>query len=124
MFLNDLTDIIPYRISVSCPYGYHPIRDTTNVEIHSVRNKDFLELGVTNLKTAVGNLVRCYDSARMFCELIRRRGKDYDAETFVKGVRNFVKYHQNQIDQAVEYSKILKIEDKVMDLLEVLMNES
>ncbi len=122
LYIHNLTDKIPQEIEVSGPQGYNPIRNKPkNLLIHQISNIEIYELGIEKKKTIFGNFINVYDKERTICDLIKNRNK-FDSETFIKAIRLYVKSGISQIKLS-KYSKIMNIESKVFNIMEIFINE-
>ena len=122
LYLHHLTDKIPTELFVTSPQGYNPSRcKNDNIVINKISNIDIYNLGIEEVETMFGNKVRVYDKEKTICNLIKIR-REYDSETFVKAIRFYAKSHVNQ-SKLFEYARIMKIEKKVYEIMEVVMNE-
>ena len=90
--------------------------------VHQISNKDEYSLGIKETRTMFGNVVKTYDEERTICDLIKYRDK-YDSETFVKAIRIYAKNINDQI-KLMKYARILGVEKKVFEIMEILMNEN
>lgn len=121
LYLLGLTDKIPTDIEVSAPQNYHPSRNKIDsLIVHKLSNINVYELGVKEVKTMFGYIVKTYDEERTICDVIKYRDK-YDSETFIKAVKFYVKNHNNQ-SKLFEYAKELGVEKKVYEVMEVVAN--
>ena len=122
LYLLGLTDRIPTSIDVVAPQGYNPTRKRIDsLTIHRLSNIDIYKLGVKETKTIFGNIVRTYDEERTICDLIKNRNK-YDSELFIKAVRSYIKKINNQ-SKLFKYARILGVESKVFEVMEVVVND-
>ena len=122
LYLHHLTDKIPTYIEVTAPQGYHPTRNKMdNVLIRFVSNNDIFALGITEIKTSFGSVVKAYDEERTICDLIKYRDK-YDGETFIKAIKAYIRKTNNQT-KLFKYARVMGIEKKVFDILEVVNND-
>ena len=64
-----------------------------------------------------------YNIEKTVCDFIRNRGK-LDLESFVKCVTWYSKRKDKNVNRLIQYARIMKIEDKVNSLMEVLLNEN
>ena len=121
LYLLGLTDKIPTDIEVSSPQNYHPSRNKIAlIIIHKLSNKKVYELGIKEVKTMFGNIVKTYDEERTICDVIKYRDK-YDGETFIKAIKFYVRTINNQ-SKLFKYAKELGIEKKVYEVMEVVTN--
>lgn len=121
LYIHHLTDKIPVNIEVCAPQGYNPTRNKMkSLSIRKISNPDVYNLGISELKTPFGNKVKVYDEERTICDLIKYRDR-YDGETFIKGIKLYANKSNNQI-KLFRYARILGIEKKVFDIMELVNN--
>ena len=119
LYLLGLTDKIPTDIEVSSPQNYHPFRNKIDLLIiHKLSNKKVYELGIKEVKTMFGNIVKTYDEERTICDVIKYRDK-YDGETFIKAIKFYVRTINNQ-SKLFKYARELGIEKKVYEVMEIV----
>ena len=122
LYLLGLTDRIPTDIEVVAPQGYNPTRKRIDsLTIHRLSNMDIYKFGTKETKTIFGNIVRTYDEERTICDLIKNRNK-YDSELFIKAIRSYIKKINNQ-SKLFKYARILGVENKVFEVMEVVVND-
>ena len=73
LFLYEMSEREPIQLSVSVDSGYNsPSLREHGVRIHYVK-PEWYGLGIYDIKTPEGNLVKAYDKERTICDLIRRK---------------------------------------------------
>ena len=123
LYLHKLTDRTPDFIDVTAPQGYNPTRSRIDsLIIHKISNENLYKLGITEAETMFGNTVKVYDEERTICDVIKYRDK-YDAETFIKAIKLYVKKTNNQL-KLFKYARAMGIEKKVFEIMEVIVNEN
>lgn len=121
LYLLGLTDRIPIDIEVSAPQTYHPSRDKIeSLIVRKISSDNIYKLGIKEVKTMFGNIVRTYDEERTICDVIKHRGK-YDGETFIKAIKFYIRTSNNQ-SKLFKYARELGIEKKVYEVMEVVAN--
>ena len=121
LYLLGLTDRIPIEIEVSAPQNYHPSRDKIeSLIVRKISSDKIYKLGIKEVKTMFGNIVRTYDEERIICDVIKYRDK-YDGETFIKAIKFYVRTINNQ-SKLFKYARELGIEKKVYEVMEVVAN--
>ncbi len=121
LYLLGLTDKIPNNLEVSSPQNYHPSRNKINsLIVHKLSNKNVYELGIKEIKTMFGNIVKTYDEERTICDVIKYRD-NFDSETFLKAINFYVQKINNQ-SKLFKYAKELGIEKKVYEVMEIVSN--
>lgn len=118
LYLQGFTDIIPNEMEVTVYKGYNPHRISGNVRIHYV-TKEIYDLGMTECQTMFGNTVKVYDLERTICDFIKNRS-EIETELFSKTINNYVRYENKDLNKLYEYSKKMKIYEKVKEILEVV----
>ena len=76
------------------------------------------ELGLTEVKTPMGNSVRVYDVERCICDIIRSKNR-MDSEHVKYSIRAYLKRKDKDLVKLSNYAKELGIKDEVMNYLEV-----
>ncbi len=124
LYLLNLTDTLPQNFEVTGPKNYRPFNTKNSaVIVHTDYKKETYELGITQIKTNLGNKVQVYNAEKTICDLIRHSQK-IDSENYTKALHNYAKLKDKNISRLIEYSKILQIEKKVSELMMVVLNES
>ncbi|MDY7590920.1 type IV toxin-antitoxin system AbiEi family antitoxin domain-containing protein [Streptococcus suis] len=119
LYLQQFTDEIPQYFDVTIPRGYRFNTPPENLNIHSV-SKEYSELGITLVKTPMGNEVRVYDLERIICDFVIHREK-IDTELFVKTLQHYGNYSKKNLTKLYEYATKMNTLDKVKQTLEVLV---
>ena len=123
LYLHHLTDKIPVFMEVTSPQGYNPSRQKMGfLSIRRISNPDIYSLGIAEVETSFGHVVRAYDEERTVCDIIKARDR-YDSETFIKAIRTYVRNVNNQA-KLFEYARAMGIEKKVFEVVEVFANEN
>lgn len=120
LYLNNLMEREPDIMTVTVPRGYN----ATHLRNKGVRvitkAKEVFELGVTTVKTNLGNDARTYDLDKSICDLIKYKNK-IDVQVFTYALKEYVKRMDKNLIKLIDYSKIMNIEDEVRKYLEVLL---
>ena len=122
LFLHGLTDRLPDYFDVTGPKNYRPFSPKPSVTIHTDSHDESYRLGVVKVKTALGHFVECYDKERTICDIIKNSRK-IDAEIYGKALRLYAKSKDKNIRNLLHYAQVLKIENKVAELITLVLNE-
>lgn len=115
LYFYGMTEEFPYNYTVTVPQNYHV--DTINEKCNVFYvSDDIYELGITEVKTPNGNIVRTYDKERCICDIIRSRGR-MDTEQVNKTIKQYMKSHDKDMTKLSEYSKKMGIDKKVMEIV-------
>lgn len=118
LYLHQFTDIIPKEIEITVYKGYNAHRISGNVRVHYV-TKTIYNLGVTECKTIFGNTVKVYDLERTICDLVKNRN-ELETKLFSKTINKYVRYKNKDLNKLYEYSKKMKIYEKLKEILKVV----
>lgn len=122
-YLHGLSDYCPTFIEVTAPKNYRPFPlPRSGVILHTDTRDETYNLGVSEVVTSFGNKIRVYDIEKTVCDFIRNREK-LDSESFVKCVTWYKRRKDKNINKLFQYANIMKIKDKVMSIMEVILNE-
>lgn len=121
LYLHRLTDRLPFTNEVTVKQGYNAWRINDSVIVHQVK-KEWYELGKTEIKTDMGNLVCVYDMERTICDLVRDR-KNQDTEIFSKAWNLYIKKDSKNIWKLREYANKFGIAQRIEEILEVMVYE-
>jgi predicted transcriptional regulator of viral defense system len=118
LHLHQFTDIIPEEIEITVYKGYNPHRISGIVKVRYV-TKAIYNLGVTECKTVFGNTVKVYDLERTICDFVKNRN-EIETELFSKTINKYVRDKNKDLNKLYEYSKKMKIYEKVKEILEIV----
>ncbi len=120
LYLHDISDRIPLVYDITVPYNYSgSLLKIENASLKYVKDNIF-ELGLTNIKTINGLIVKCYDLERTICDIIKDKN-NMDKEIYAKALKEFATNKNKDIFKLVQYAKKLNIENEVIELMEVLL---
>ncbi len=122
---SHMTALYFHGLSIKAPNDKYDMTVPNNyfnykIKEHNVFyvNKDIYELGLTLVKTPMGNNVRAYDIERCICDIIRSK-KRMDPEHVKYSIRAYLKRKDKDLVKLTKYAKKMNIEEEVMDYIEV-----
>ena len=122
IYLHGLGDILPNYLEVTGPFNYRPMsKNRDDVMTHTDTVDESYNLGITDIKTSLGNVVRVYDKEKTICDLIKHKDK-IEFEVYVKALTRYARSKDKDINKLMRYAQIMKIENKVRDQMEVIIN--
>ncbi len=120
LFLHSLSEREPIPLSVSVESGYNsPSLKGQGVRIHYVK-PEWHSMGVVDVKTPDGNLVRAYDKERTICDVIRRRA-NADVAEFNYALKSYISSKDKNLARLSEYARTMNMESRVWDVMGVLL---
>lgn len=121
LYLYGLTERLPFTNEVTVYQGYNTSRIKEKVIPHQVK-KEWYKVGISEVKTEIGNLVTVYDMERTLCDITRDR-KNQDSEIFSKAWNFYLKKDNKDIWKLRKYATIFGISKQIEDILEVIVYE-
>lgn len=121
LYLHGLTERLPFTNEVTVYQGYNTWRIKDKVIPHQVK-KEWYEVGMTEIKMEMSNLVIVYDMERTICDITRDR-KNQDPEIFSQAWNYYLKKDSKDIWKLRKYANIFGISKQIEDILEVIVYE-
>lgn len=120
LYLHDLFEREPVPLSVTVPSNYNAgSLSETGVRIYYVK-ESWYGLGVCDMETPEGNIVRVYDMERTICDIVKRRSA-MDVSSFNYAMQSYAKSRNKNLKRLGEYAKVMNIDARVRNALEVLL---
>lgn len=121
LYLHDLSDRTPNIFHISVPQGYnasHIKKRYKNLKLHYVQ-KDFFDVGLSEIETPLGHNVYVYDVERTICDVVLNR-KKIDTKIFTDAITRYFKSNNKNLRKLIKYSRIFNIEEDIRKYIEVL----
>lgn len=124
IYLHGLGDILPNYLEVTGPINYRPFPKKKEVVFtHTDTVRESYNLGIIELRTPLGNIVKVYDKEKTICDIIRNKDK-VELEVYAKALNIYAKSKNKDVNKLIKYAKIMKIEDEVINQMEVILNDN
>ena len=120
LFLCDLTDRTPNRYYMTFPGTYNLSSPKSEGVICNGTKEPFYSLGIIDIQTPGGNLVKAYSAERTLCDILKPR-KHTDVQIVTDAFKRYVDCKEKDITLLSEYAHILKVEKRLRTYLEVLL---
>ncbi len=120
LFLFDLTDRTPIRFHMTFPPTYNLTNPKANGIICSGSKEPFYSLGIEEVSTPAGNIVRCYSAERTLCDILRARNHT-DIQVAAEAFKQYVTRKDKNIPLLSEYAMLLRVEERLRPYMEVLL---
>jgi len=122
---SHMTALYFHGLSIKAPNGKYDITVPNNyfnykIKKHNVFyvDKNIYELGLTEVKTPMGNNVRVYDVERCICDIIRSKNR-MDLEHVKHSIKEYIKRKDKDLVKLSNYAKEMGIKEEVMNYIEV-----
>ena len=104
-----------YDITVPNNYFNYKIKDHNMFYV----NNDIYNLGLTEVKTPMGNIVKAYDMERCICDIIRSINR-MDLEHVKYSVKKYLQRKDKNITKLTQYAEKMGIKDKVINFISMI----
>ena len=122
---SHMTALYFHGLSIKAPNDKYDITVPNNYFNYKIKNhnvfyvdKDIYELGLTDVKTPMGNIVRVYDIERCICDIIRSKSR-MDSEHVKYAIRTYLKRKDKDLVKLSNYASQMGIKEEVMNYIEV-----
>lgn len=116
----NLSDRVPNVLSCTVPRGYNTsrLKIDTKVKYHYLP-QDLYDIGIVEITSPQGAMVRVYDRERTICDLIRDR-KKVDMQLYSSAMNVYFKSREKNIRKLMKYGKAFRITEEIEKYMEVL----
>ena len=122
---SHMTALYFHGLSIKAPNDKYDITVPNNYFNYKLKEhnvfyvaKDIYELGLTRIKTPMGNYVRVYDVERCICDIIRSKNR-MDKEHVKYSIKEYIKRKDKDLVKLSNYANKLGIKEEVMNYIEV-----
>ena len=120
LFLHGLMEREPKDISVTVRAGYNASHlRKKGVRVYQVK-PEVEELGIADIQTNFGNIIRAYDMERTICDVIRYK-EVMDVQVFQYAMKEYMGSTNKNLNHLMTYAKKLHIESAVRTYTEVML---
>ena len=119
-FLCDLTARTPEKYHMTFPNTYNLSRPKAEGILCCSAKEPLYSLGIDQLKTPGGNVVRAYGAERTLCDILRVKNHT-DIQIVSEAFKRYTADKKRNIPKLSEYARKLKVEEKLRSYLEVLL---
>ncbi len=123
---SHMTALYFHDLSIKAPDGSFDITVTkkynnSKLKKHNVFYVDdnIYNIGIIEVKTPSGNIVRAYDMERCICDIIRSK-KRMDIEHVKYAIKEYLKRKDNDLVKLSKYADMLGIKEEVMDFVSMM----
>ncbi len=120
LYLHGITDRAPFSLTMTFPRAYNAAgARESGITCRSCAD-GVLELGLCELKTPNGNVVRAFDLERTLCDIVRGQ-KIIDTQLVTPAMQAYARRPDRDPAKLMRYAKKLGVEKKIRVYLEVLL---
>jgi len=125
VIFSHMTALYFHNLSIKAPNDKYNITvkktyNSTHLKAHEVFYvpDKIYEIGLTKIKTPMGNKVKAYDIERCICDIIRSKNR-MDSEHIKYSIREYLKRKDKDLTKLSIYAEKLGIKDEVMNYMEI-----
>ena len=120
LYLHGMTDREYTDISITVPPRFNQTRLRSKGLIVHQEKQTMYQLGIVEVETNYGNIVRAYDKERCICNMIKNR-KRIEVQQFQTAMKAFMRDRTKNMSRLMQYGEQLKIRDEIMKYVEVML---
>ncbi len=122
---SHMTALYFHGLSIKVPDDKYDITVPNNYFNYKIKNHnvfyvpdDIYELGLTEIRTPMGNKVRVYDIERCICDIIRSKNR-MDSEFVKYSIREYINRKDKDLIKLSKYADKMGIKNEVLNFVEV-----
>lgn len=120
LYFHNLSDRIPIILDMFVQNNYAgSLMKNDNIRLTYI-NKELLNLGLIEIESPMGQKIKTYDIDKTICDIIKYKSK-IDIEIYSNALKKYAKLKNKNITKLMKYAKEMKIEEKIRDIMEVLL---
>lgn len=119
LYLLGYSDRTPSSYTMTFPQGYNTSSLLfENIKIKRVIPEIYL-LGITEVSSPSGNLIRIYNLERSLCDIVR--GSGIDIQIINSAMKQYASSNNKDIHLLMQYAEKLHVKNKILRYMEVLL---
>lgn len=120
LYLHGMTDREYTDISITVPPRFNQTRLRSKGLIVHQEKQTMYQMGIEEVKTNYGNMVRTYNKERCICDIIKNR-KRIEVQQFQTAMKTYMRDKTKDMSRLAQYGEQLKIRDEIMKYVEVML---
>lgn len=113
LYLHGMTDREYTDISITVPPRFNQTRLRSKGLIVHQEKQTMYQMGIEEVKTNYGNVVRTYNKERCICDIIKNR-KRIEVQQFQTAMKTYMSDKKKNMSRLMQYGEQLKIRDEIM----------
>ena len=120
LYLHGMIDREYMDICITVPPRFNQTRLRDKGVIVHQEKVEMYQLGVVEVETNYGNVVRTYNRERCICDIIKNRG-NIEVQQFQTAMKTFMRDKTKNMSRLIRYGEKFKITDEIMKYIEVML---
>lgn len=119
-FLNGISDRTPFIHTITLKSSIRPSKNLKEETKYYYIKDELYEIGLIEIKTNFGNIVKCYNKERVICDILRSKNR-IDDESFITILKNYSMCKDKNLILLNEYSILFNVSNKLKIYMGVLL---
>ncbi|CVH75808.1 hypothetical protein BN3662_01186 [Clostridiales bacterium CHKCI006] len=122
LYFHGMSDRFPNMISMTVPKNYNVYylqEELFHVRFRRIK-PEWWDIGIMEMTSPQGGLIRLYDKERCICDMIRDR-KNTDPQVFSQAVKGYFSSKEYDMIRLMEYAGHFHLEEKIQEYMEILL---
>ena len=122
LYFHGMSDRFPNMISMTVPKNYNVYylqEELFHVRFQRIK-PEWRNIGIMEMISPQGGLIRLYDRERCICDMIRDR-KNTDPQVFSQAVKGYFSSKEYDMIRLMEYAGHFHLEEKIQEYMEILL---
>jgi Predicted transcriptional regulator len=115
LYLHGIAEQVPGKFDITVPSSYNS-KKIKDCNIFYASN-EVIDIGITEIESPYGNLVKLYSIERCICDIIRSKNR-MDSEQVKKCVKEYIKQNKDNHIKLIDCAKKLKVYNKIISYME------
>lgn len=120
LYLHGMMDREYTDICITVPPRFNQTRLRSRGVIVHQEKSEIYQLGIVEIETNYGNVVRAYNRERCICDIIKSR-ENIEVQQFQTAMKTFMRDKTKDMSRLMLYGEKLKIRDEIMKYVEVML---
>ena len=120
LYLHGMLDREYTDICITVPPQFSQTRLRSKGVVVHQEKQEIYQLGIVDVETNYGNVVRTYNKERCICDMVKNR-KKMEVQQFQAAMKTFMRDKTKDMSKLMLYGEKLKIRDEIMKYVEVML---
>jgi Predicted transcriptional regulator len=120
LYLLNLAEREPLQFTITVRTGYNNAKlKEEGIKMYFIK-PDLFDIGLIEVKSPTGHILRAYNAERTICDLIRSRS-NVEIQDLIAAMKAYTRQGETNIPLLMRYAKIFRVEKILRQYLEVLI---
>ncbi len=120
LYLHGMTDRTPVSFIMTFPFGYNTGNVKKQGVIAKVCTVDAYALGIMDIASPSGNIIKVYDVERTLCDMVKET-HHADIQVVNQAMKEYALSKEKNIARLMSYAEKLRVAPKISSYMEILL---